>query len=187
MRRQTHYLSPKLAVEPMPEKDGFGVVAKEPIAAGETVVVWGGRIFDRSAVAQMDARERIYVLQVEEDLFLAADGPVEPAEYVNHSCNPNVGVHGQMALVALRDIAVGEEICFDYAMSESNEFTEFACACGAPNCRGKVGGDDWRRPELQRRYAGFFSPYLQRKIDAMVQRTEVPGPRRRRAAGNAGR
>ena len=181
MRRQTHYMSPKLAVEPMPEKNGFGVVAKEPIAAGETVVVWGGRIFDRATVAQMNDRERIYVLQVEEDLFLAADGPVEAAEYVNHSCHPNVGVHGQMALVALRDIAPGEEICFDYAMSESNEFTEFPCACGAENCRGQVSGSDWRRPELQRRYAGHFSPYLQRKIDAMVQRTDVPGPRRRAA------
>jgi len=181
MRRQTHYLSPKLAVEPMPEKNGFGVVAKQPIAAGETLVVWGGRIFDRATVAQMNDRERIYVLQVEDDLFLAADGPVEEAEYVNHSCNPNVGVNGQMALVALRDIAPGEEICFDYAMSESNEFTEFECHCGAPNCRGQVNGDDWRRPELQRRYAGHFSPYLQRKIDAMVQRTDVPGPRRRAA------
>ena len=181
MRRQTHYLSPKLAVEPMPEKNGFGVVAKQPITAGETVVVWGGRIFDRATVAQMNDRERIYVLQVEEDLFLAADGPVEEAEYVNHSCNPNVGVNGQMALVALREIAPGEEICFDYAMSESNEFTEFECHCGAPNCRGQVNGDDWRRPELQRRYVGHFSPYLQRKIDAMVQRTDVPGPRRRAA------
>jgi len=167
MRRQTHYMSPKLAVEPMPEKNGFGVVAKEPIAAGETVVVWGGRIFDRASVAQMNDRERIYVLQVEEDLFLAADGPVEAAEYVNHSCNPNVGVHGQMALVALRDIPAGEEICFDYAMSDSSPYDEFECGCGTRSCRGRVTGNDWRRPELWARYDGCFSPYLQRRIERL--------------------
>jgi hypothetical protein len=30
------------------------------------------------------------------------------------------------------------------------------CSCGASECR-KV---DWRLPELQRRYAGYFSRYI---------------------------
>ena len=31
---------------------------------------------------------------------------------------------------------------------------------------GKVRGDDWKRSDLQAKYAGFFSLYLQRRIDA---------------------
>jgi SET domain-containing protein len=53
-----------------------------------------------------------------DDLFLA---PVTAAEFesvmmfLNHSCEPNVGVQGQIVFVAMRDIAAGEELTLDYA------------------------------------------------------------------------
>jgi hypothetical protein len=66
----------------------------------------------------------------------------------------------------MRDIQPGEEICFDYAMSDTMPYDEFQCECGAPNCRRSVTGSDWQLPELQKRYAGYFSPHVQRRIDA---------------------
>jgi hypothetical protein len=66
----------------------------------------------------------------------------------------------------MRDIKIGEEVCFDYAMSDTMPYDEFNCGCGAVTCRGTVGGNDWQKPELQKRYAGFFAPHVQRKIDA---------------------
>ena len=39
------------------------------------------------------------------------------------------------------------------------------------SCRGLITGGDWKRPELQERYAGFFSSYITRKI-AEVAPTE---------------
>ena len=64
-------------------------------------------------------------------------------------------------------------------------YDEFECVCGARNCRGKVGGLDWQRPELQKRYAGYFSPHVQRKIDA--QKAERRAFERAvRSAGKAG-
>ena len=36
--------------------------------------------------------------------------------------------------------------------------------CGTPSCRGLITGGDWKLPELQERYAGFFSSYITRKI-----------------------
>jgi hypothetical protein len=93
--------------------------------------------------------------------------PIEPedADRVNHSCNPNAGIRGQVGLVAMRAIAPDEEICFDYAMSEANDIDDFDCRCGAPNCRGRVTIYDWQIPELQARYQGYFSEYIQRLID----------------------
>src|SRR5436853_64842 len=46
------------------------------------------------------------------------------------------------------------------------------CNCGAPNCRKILTGRDWQRPELQKRYAGYFSAYLADKIarQAMLDR-----------------
>lgn len=165
----THYLSPKLAARPVPHKGGMGVFAIEPVARGEVLAMWGGRVVPVEAVYQFDEQQRHYVIQVEEGLFLTPSDPTEAAEYVNHSCDPSAGLNGQIALVALRDVEAGEEICFDYAMSESHRLFEFECRCGSPRCRGWVRADDWLDPELQRRYAGYFSPYLQRRIDGLRQ------------------
>jgi uncharacterized protein len=38
------------------------------------------------------------------------------------------------------------------------------CKCRSSNCRGTLTGKDWQRPELQERYAGYFSAYLTKKI-----------------------
>jgi hypothetical protein len=38
------------------------------------------------------------------------------------------------------------------------------CSCGTPSCRRLITGGDWKIPELQERYAGFFSSYITRKI-----------------------
>ncbi len=178
MPRSTHYLSSKLVKEPFPEKAGYGIVAAEPVVRGELLCIWGGHIVDRAEVDIMCEAERMYVLQIEDDLFLMAEPPMEPAEFINHSCQPNAGFSGQIALTALRDIGPGEEICFDYAMSESSVFAEFDCRCGAPLCRGRVRASDWLRPDLQNRYRGVFSPYLQRRIDALTQPIPVVASRR---------
>ena len=58
---------------------------------------------------------------------------------------------------------------YDYAMSDGSPYDEFACACGMPNCRRQITGDDWRCADLQQKYAGWFSAYLQRRIDKLNQ------------------
>jgi hypothetical protein len=43
---------------------------------------------------------------------------------------------------------------------------EMKCQCGAVNCRGTITGVDWKKPEIQRKYDGYFSWFIQRRIDA---------------------
>ena len=170
-----HYLSPKLEARPAPKKGGMGVYACDPIRRGEVVAMWGGRVIPVEEIYRYDEELRRYLIQVEEGLFLTPSWPTEPAEYFNHSCDPNTGLSGQSALVAMRDIEAGEEVCFDYAMSESHPLFEFDCCCGTALCRGRMGAEDWRNRELQIRYAGYFSPYLQRRIEAL-RRIEPVAP-----------
>ena len=54
----------------------------------------------------------------------------------------------------------------DYAMIDGDPQERMECACGAAHCRKVITGDDWRLPELQRRYAGFFSRYLEDRFSA---------------------
>jgi len=73
-------------------------------------------------------------------------------------------IKDKLKIVARKDIDVGEEITIDYAMMESSDYS-FKCNCGFLKCRGVVTGNDWKIPELQNRYSGYFSGYLQEKID----------------------
>lgn len=164
------YLSPKCIVRIAEEKGGYAVYASEPIAKGELLVMWSGTLVDSTKLETLPDAFRRHSLQVEDDLFLVSLTDSEPADYVNHSCNPNAGLSGQISLVSMRDISAGEEITYDYAMSDGSGYDEFDCSCGAAQCRGHVGGKDWRNEALWVRYAGFYSPYLAVRIVRMKNR-----------------
>ena len=164
-----HYLSPKLEVRAEPEKGGFGVYAIEAVPVGEIVSAWGGYIVTVAQLETLPHDVLQHTVQIDEGLYSATIGGAETADLINHSCEPNLGLRGQITLVALRDIEVGEEVCFDYAMTDCTPYDEFECHCGSPNCRGTVRGSDWQRPELWAKYAGYFSPHLQRRIDRLAQ------------------
>ena len=121
---------------------------------------------ERDAVAQTLGPSEI---QIGDHLFI---GPVTEREreggmmHLNHSCDPNVGILGDITFAAMRDIAVDEELTFDYAMGDNEIGIEMQCNCGSPLCRRTITGLDWKLPELQKRYQGYFSTYLRRKIAA---------------------
>ncbi len=164
-----HFLSPKLEVRAMPDKGGFGVYAIEAVTAGEIVSVWGGYVVTAGQLSLLPHEVQQHSVQIEEGLYSATIGGAETADFINHSCEPNLGLRGQITLVALRDVEVGEEVCFDYAMTDCTPYDEFECRCGLPSCRRVITGNDWKLSELWAKYAGYFSPYLQRRIDRMAQ------------------
>ena len=163
-RRKTHYNSPKLVRRMRTDKAGFGVFATQSIDAGELLVVWGGDVVTGEELVELPATMQRHSIQVEDNLYMVSGKLPEVADFINHSCSPNAGLSGQMSLVALHSITKGEEVCYDYAMSDGSAYDEFQCSCGVIECRGRVTGRDWAIPELQIKYAGFFSPYLQRRI-----------------------
>lgn len=166
------YHSPKLEARPLPSKGHYGLFALEVVPAGELLTAWGGVVIHASQLDELPDAIRHLTVQIEEALYLTTEAhKAGPADYVNHSCEPNAGMRGYSMLVALRDIAPGEEICYDYAMSDGSDYDEFTCACGAAACRGRVTGQDWRKPELWLKYDGYFSTYLQRRIDQLKQST----------------
>jgi SET domain-containing protein len=161
-----NWLSPKAHARPAGSK-GWGSFAVEPIAAGETVAAFGGWVLDRATLATLSEDRQSRSIQIDTDLYLVSADTPEAGDMLNHSCEPNCGLLGQSLLVAMRDIEVGEELCFDYAMCDASDYDEFQCLCGRPTCRGVVTGSDWRSPELQAKYDGWFSPYLSRRIAAL--------------------
>jgi SET domain-containing protein len=163
---QLSYLSPKTEVRES-KIHGRGLFAIADIAKEEIVAVKGGHILDRKALReQITPRLGPVEIQIDDDLFIA---PVTDDErelsmlYLNHSCDPNLGMRGEITFVAMRDIRSGEELTHDWAMTDDDDHS-IECNCGAADCRKILTGKDWQRPDLQNRYAGYFSAYLARKI-----------------------
>ena len=159
------YLSRKSVVRESPIH-GRGLFAKAEIKQGEIVAVKGGRIITRETLAQLQPRLGPAEIQIGDDLYIC---PVTEDEressmiFSNHSCDPNIGVRGEITFVAMRDISAGEELTHDWAMTDDDDSSTICC-CGAANCRKVITGKDWQRPELQRRYGNYFSSYLLEKI-----------------------
>lgn len=175
------WVSPKLRAKVF--KTGSGVYSIEPVKAGETLIVWTGKIVTaEEGLAVMDTKDKHYLLQIGDGFYQAPlSEHREPADWTNHSCDPNAGFgkNSPICLSALRDIMVGEQILFDYGMCETDErlWEPMECMCGSSCCRGLVTAHDWYLyPELRPKYKGFFAPHVQRLIDEDERRVAMGLP-----------
>jgi hypothetical protein len=166
------YLSPKTKVRESPIH-GRGLFAKAKIEKDEIVAIKGGHIVDRKTLQEKISPQLGPVeIQIDDDLFIA---PVTPEErelsmlYSNHSCDANLGVRGEISFVAMREIQAGEELTHDWSTTDDDDYS-VECKCASPNCRKVVTGKDWQRPALQKKYAGYFSAYLAKKIVKTLKR-----------------
>ena len=157
------WLSPDVEVRPAGLK-GSGLFATNDIAAGTIVTGFGGHVVALGEFQQLPEHQQTHSLQIAENLFMVCPDDGDPADLFNHSCEPNLGLLGNVMLVTMGPIATGEELTFDYAMCDTDSYDEFECQCGATNCRRKVTGNDWMNRDLQTRYRGYFSTYLERRI-----------------------
>lgn len=163
------WISPKARKGLSSRIAGRGLFATEPISAGELVAVKGGHIVTTKQLLELPDPLPNSDVQIADGLHLVALSPeeYEPVMlFINHSCEPNVGFGGNTVLVAMRDVTAGEELTTDYALFDDYD-GHMQCGCDTASCRRIIDGHDWRRRDLQLRYDGYFSWYLQCKIDDM--------------------
>jgi len=160
------YISPK-ARKGLPSLiDGSGIFAVEPIKKGEVIAIKHG-----NQIAGIDFQKMRLAghpeLQIGDDLYIAPASSEEIPNsmiYINHSCEPNIGMKDLITFVAMHDIRQGEELTIDYAMIDDRDIS-MKCSCGRKNCRKIILGRDWMKKDLQKKYNGYFSPYIQKKIN----------------------
>lgn len=169
------WLNPKCEVRET-GKYGKGVFTTASIRKGEIVCVGGGYILTTEDEKWFSGKMADKPIEIENDFYIGprtdADILLTQQSLINHSCDPNIGIKGQIIHVAMKRIPPESEITYDYAMicsanPKSKLIFEFPCHCGVKNCRGKLTEEDWKLPELQRRYKGYFSWYIQEKIDKL--------------------
>ena len=158
-----NWLTPKAQMRVTPGK-GSGSFAISKISKGEIVASFGGNVINQSELTNYSADRVSRSLQLNSDTYLLSGDVPEAGDMINHSCEPNCGMAGTSSVQTLRDIEIGEELTFDYAMSDSSQYDEFTCACGKDKCREKITGMDWQKKDLQAKYSKYFSAYIESLI-----------------------
>jgi len=120
-----------------------GVFTTTPIRKRTRIVEYDGeRITNEEAERRYDGASRTYLYAME-DGKTVIDGNSLGA-FLNHSCDPNCEVDeiaGRVWIYAIRNIAAGEELVWDYSLHADTE--PAPCHCGSPNCRGTMYSEDW--------------------------------------------
>ncbi|KAL6273851.1 hypothetical protein ACE6H2_024543 [Prunus campanulata] len=147
------------------EKKGWAVRAGEAILRGTFVCEYIGEVLDE--LQANDRRNRYgkdgcgYLYEVDahiNDMSRLVEGQVNyvidstnygnVSRFINHSCSPNLVNHqvlvesmdsqrAHIGLYANRDIALGEELTYDYRY-KLLPGEGYPCHCGASTCRGRL-------------------------------------------------
>ena len=130
---------------------GKGVFALQAIAEGETLIEYVGEVIswdeaqDRHPHDPQDPNHTFY-FHVNEDRVIDALHGGNSSRWINHSCAPNCEAdedNDRIFIKAIRNIAAGEELNYDYGLIIDEPYTkkllaEYPCWCGAKNCRGTL-------------------------------------------------
>lgn len=140
---------------------GKGVITLHDIPADTVIFEFKGNKFDRESVAHGFEQ----ILQIGNDRFLGPSGDVD--DYINHSCNPNSGLHivGPRAfLISIHQIPANTEITFDYSTTSNDTLEQWKveCKCGFYKCRKTISGYQYLDKETKERYEklGIIPKYL---------------------------
>jgi SET domain-containing protein len=122
----------------------MGCYTTTPITAGEQIIEYNGpRLTPNEANEFYEDDDRTYLFALDCGRYVI-DG-FGRAAFVNHSCEPNCEtdeIDGRVWIIAMRDIAAGEELTYDYNLFDGEDDDESKCACGARTCRGTLYSEE---------------------------------------------
>ncbi|KAL7518432.1 hypothetical protein ACHAWX_003254, partial [Stephanocyclus meneghinianus] len=147
---------------------GRGLMLAEDAKRGDFLCEYVGVAVRRKHLDGLFARYRnermLYIMALDGDVYIDARHRGGIARYINHSCEPNCAVHRwrvrgiiRAGVFALRPIAAGEELSFDYQWDRKRGRAATKCYCGSEKCRGTLEmakGDEER--ELEERLEGHW-------------------------------
>lgn len=147
-------------------KIGRGLFAREDIDTGETIVEFDGDIYTAVKASLLPNDPPLYV---RDHAVQFSDTQYRYGKYgvlINHSCDPNCGIHGKgkdFRIVTMRPVLKGEELTFDYEMTEDSDWHMETCQCGSSICRKQIGAFKNMPPDVRKKYKGYIADYLVKK------------------------
>jgi SET domain-containing protein len=121
-----------------------GLFAQTAIPAGSRIIQYTGERITKAESLLRCERENCYIFTLDDEFDVDGSATENLARFANHSCSPNAESelsNGEIWIVALRDIAPGEEITYNYGY-DLEEYRDYPCRCGSPNCAGYMVAED---------------------------------------------
>ena len=148
---------------------GKGVYATQRIRKGTRIVEYlGDRITHEEADDRYEAKGQddghTFLFVVNDRIVIDAGVGGNDARFINHRCAPNCDTvieNDRVFIEAVRTIEPGEELGYEYGLTwestdDPEELKNYACRCGAPNCRGTMLDEepvDKKKPAKRRKAA----------------------------------
>lgn len=130
---------------------GRGVFARRPLEAGQRLIEYKGEVISWPEALRRHPHDpaqpnHTFYFHVDDENVIDGKHQGNAARWINHACEPNCEAQdhgGRIFIHALRDIAAGEELFFDYGLVLEGRHTakvkaEYACRCGSARCRGTM-------------------------------------------------
>ena len=126
---------------------GRGVFAVSPVAAGSRLIEYKGvRMTEAESDAMGTESTHTFLFMMDSNEVIDGGRNGNTSRWINHSCMPNceaVEENDRVYIHAMEAIDEGEEITIDYNLYLDERYTpalkrEYACACGARECRGTM-------------------------------------------------
>lgn len=130
---------------------GKGVFAVAPLAKGDEVIEYTGEVISWHEALRRHPHDpkdpdHTFYFHIDDQHVIDAKVGGNSARWINHACSPNCEAdeRGERVFIkALRDIAPGEELSYDYGLVIDDRYTaklkkRFECRCGTPGCRGTM-------------------------------------------------
>lgn len=162
--------NPKIFVKDT-HKYGKGIFAKKDIKKGEFISSFeGGKVYFAKKASDLPnappKKVREHTVQFAKNKYMFKQSNTKSlANCINHSCNPNCGIKKLLRIVAMRKIKKGEELTWDYDMTENSDW-KMKCKCESRNCRKIIRGYRYLPQSFRRKYKGYISEWLlKRKKD----------------------
>ena len=147
---------------------GRGLMVLEECKKGDFVCEYVGVAVKRKYLDGLFARYKhermLYIMALDGDVYIDARHRGGIARYINHSCEPNCAVHRwkvrgiiRAGVFALRELAAGEELSFDYQWDRKRGRALTKCYCGSESCRGTLEiPKDCEEQELEEQLEGHW-------------------------------
>ena len=142
------------------DRTGLGLFTDAAFQRGQYVCTLAGKVRRWRSRTATDASTNENWIGIGRDLWIEPD---DHFMFINHSCDPNLGIAGERDVIALRDIVSGEELTFDYSITADEAAWRMNCHCGSASCRGVIG-PVWSLPyETFLRYLPCVPDYFRRR------------------------
>lgn len=138
---------------------GSGIFTKKDIDRGDTIFILKGKRFQKINKTIKDTLGNPNWVGIKKNTWI---NPAGMFEFINHSCGPNMGIKGSVTFVALRNIKAGEELTFDYSITETDKKWRFNCKCGSRNCRKVVRSVQFLPKKVFNRYSPYVPEYFKK-------------------------